>query len=251
MVKSRCRECDRNEQGLSASSLKKTGTAWSLNAGRRERLVSEVCARLRAEYGLPRLGNPTDPVEDLVFIMLSNRTRPLAAASTFALLRARYESWEEMAAAPLGEVIGILEPIGLQSKRASQIRSALVAIRTDFGVCTLKPLESRSEADVLVYLMRLDGVSEKVAKCVMMYTMGAAVLPVDAHVHRVASRLGWTARRRPDQCSAELEALVPAEARYGLHVGCIEHGRSVCRPRRPRCSSCVIADLCPYDLEHQ
>jgi endonuclease-3 len=81
---------------------------------------------------------------------------------------------------------------------------------------------------------------------VAMYTMGAKVLPVDAHVHRVATRLGWTARKRADQCHEELEFVVPPNWRYVFHVGCVLHGRSICRPKQPRCLKCCVNRYCEY-----
>ncbi len=90
-------------------------------------------------------------------------------------------------------------------------------------------------------LVSLPGVSEKVAKCIMMYTLNHRVLPVDVHVHRVVSRLGWTKRKRADQCHQELESLVPPRWRYAFHVGCVLHGRAVCRAQKPLCGNCSIA----------
>ena len=49
--------------------------------------------------------------------------------------------------------------------------------------------------------------ADKVSRCVMVYTMGFEVLPVDAHMHRVAKRLGWTKIDRPEKSHDELEAL--------------------------------------------
>ena len=89
------------------------------------------------------------------------------------------------------------------------------------------------------------GVSDKVARCVMMYTLGAKVLPVDAHVHRLARRLGWTERKRADECHSELEAIIPPERRFTFHVAAILHGRAVCRPRDPRCAECCLRSYCP------
>src|SRR5262249_43991044 len=96
------------------------------------------------------------------------------------------------------------------------------------------------------YLAELPGVSDKVAKCVMMYTLGFDVLPVDVHVFRVASRLGWTSRCRADQCHDDLEALVQPKHRYAFHVDCICLGRAVCTPVHPDCPACPIRQYCVY-----
>ncbi len=71
-------------------------------------------------------------------------------------------------------------------------------------------------------------------------------MPVDTHVHRLGRRLGLVS---PD-AHAEgahnvLNAVVPAELRYPLHMHLIRHGREVCAARRPACDLCVVEDLCP------
>ena len=84
-------------------------------------------------------------------------------------------------------------------------------IKSDLGRCDLTALKGEPEEVVEKYLTSLPGVSEKVAKCVMMYTMSARVLPVDVHVHRVATRLGWTTRKRADQCHQDIGVLGASE----------------------------------------
>jgi len=205
-----------------------------------------VCEILEHEYGKPRLGNPADPIDDLIFVMLSNRTGPVVAARTYERLKSKYKTWSDLVGDRLSELIKILEPAGLSNKKSRQILEALTIIQNDFGTIDLQQLKNLASNDVEQYLVTLPGVSLKVAKCIMMYTLGAEVLPVDAHVHRVAGRLGWMKRRRADQCHKELEALVPPHRRFAFHVDCILHGRSACKPRRPSCTDCVINRYCEF-----
>jgi endonuclease III len=86
----------------------------------------------------------------------------------------------------------------------------------------------------------------KTAKCVLMYSLGRDVLPIDIHVLRVAKRLGLVATDASwDAVDRQLEAEVPAELKFDVHVGFVIHGREVCRSRDPDCDDCVLADLCP------
>jgi len=224
--------------------MKKTGQIWRRPARSRVQVVRRVCEQLEKHYGLPRLGNPKNPVDDLVFIILSNKTSPAIAWAIYRRLKRSFPRWDKLLASPARRVRRILKPAGLSSVKTAQLRAALRAIRRDHGGLQLRKPGGRSEAEVEEYLTCLPGVSKKVAKCVMLYTMGAQVLPVDAHVHRIAKRLGWTSRKRADQCHEELEALVPARRRYGFHVAAILHGRSACRPNRPACTKCCIRSHC-------
>lgn len=226
--------------------LKKTGAIWRTPPLVRGRIAREVCERLRATYGAPRLGNPKGPLDDLVYIVVSNKTSARTARLTYRRLKASFDSWDGALGAG-GQVLrSILKPAGLSRVKASQLRAAFKKIRKDFGRCDLRALRGKSETEIHRYLVGLPGVSDKVAKCVMMYTMGVPVLPVDAHVHRIATRLGWTARKRADQSHDELESLVSPDLRYAFHVDCVLHGRKVCRPANPACEKCCINRYCEY-----
>ena len=223
-----------------------SGPIWGESPRRRGQIVRRVCEALGAAYGTPRLGNPKRPVDDLVYIMLSNKTAPRTAARVYSRMKQRFPSWQHLLDVRPSALRSLLRPAGLSRVKSTQLRRAVQKIVSDFGRCSLHDLASRPVEDAEAYLTSLPGVSLKVAKCVVMYTLGAHVLPVDAHVHRVAGRLGWTARKRADQCHEELELLVPPHRRFGLHVGCVSHGRKVCRPARPLCEMCCIRAYCRY-----
>lgn len=226
--------------------ISRTGRIWNDLPRHRAQSIRRVCETIEWEYGRPRFGNPQSPIDDLVYIVLSNKTSPETAKKTFRKLKRRFPNWDEMIDARLSDVRSILRPAGLSDVKSRQLRGALRRIRRDFGKCSLNRLKQLSADEAQEYLTSLQGVSEKVAKCVMMYTLNFDVLPVDAHVHRVATRLGWTDRKRADQCHAELEALVKPRYRFAFHVGCIAHGRSICRPSQPECESCLIQKYCMY-----
>jgi endonuclease-3 len=219
---------------------------WRKRPSSRAHHVRTVCEILQRHYGVPRFGNPGDPLDDLVYIIVSNKTSPETAKRTYSHLKRRFHTWGDVLGSRPRVLKSILKPAGLSTVRSQQVRAALKKIKKDFGICDLRQLRGKPQSKVHDYLVSLPGVSDKVAKCIMMYTLAARVLPVDVHVHRVARRLGWTTRKRADQCHQELEALVPPNRRYAYHVDCIAHGRSVCRPRRPLCEQCCINRYCEY-----
>jgi endonuclease III len=223
-----------------------SGEIWHLRPKERSRIVGAVCNALEAEYGRPRLENPDDPLDDLIYIILSNKASTSVAWKLFGAVKNQFEKWEAVLESPLSTLTELIKPGGLSTKKSAQIVSLLQKIKSDFGSCDLGPLRGRPETDMQSYLVSLPGVSLKVAKCVMLYTLNAEVLPVDAHVYRVTKRLGWTRRNRADQCHLELEALVPRERRYALHVGCISHGRAVCKAVHPACDRCALNRICAF-----
>jgi len=76
---------------------------------------------------------------------------------------------------------------------------------------------------------------------------GRPAFPIDTHVHRVATRLGWIpVNTTADKAHRLLAPRVPPGIRYDLHIAMITHGRTFCRAQRPRCDVCVLRDLCAY-----
>jgi endonuclease III len=207
-------------------------------------IVRRVCECLEEAYGRPRLGNPHRPLDDLFFILISNRTAPGKTLATYRSLTKRFPRWDMLSEVPVEDIERVLRPAGLSLKKARQIRGIAEKLRHDFGRATLHPLATWSDAEVRTYLHGLPGVSTKVAYCVMMYALGREVLPVDVHVHRVCLRLGWLGSERPQKVHAVLEQLVPPHRRYAFHVDLVMLGRMVCRPREPKHESCPVKSWC-------
>ncbi|MDY6992449.1 MAG: hypothetical protein SVR94_07565 [Pseudomonadota bacterium] len=225
----------------------KSGPIWMLMPRRRAQIIRRVCESLKVEYGLDRLGNPEIPVDDLVFIILTNKTSPMMAKKLYQTLKKQYPSWEDLLDSSRADVQKIIQQGGLSMVKSNQIYSALFSIREKFGSCQLNSLQDESSDQIHKYLVSLPGVSDKVAKCVMLFTFNRAVLPVDNHVFRITKRLGWNQRKRADQCHEELEALIKPKYRYAFHVDCIMHGRQVCLPRHPFCNKCCVSHNCMYN----
>ena len=213
--------------------------------------IRTICRRLERAYGNPRHGNKRDPLDELIYIILSTRTRDASYARTFHHLKQEYRHWDEALFRPKSHLTRLLAPGGLGRLKAKQILQILSLLTRYFGYATLAPLRQFADADAEEFLTALPGVGKKVAKCVMMYSLGRSVLPVDTHVHRVASRIGFDVKRRPDTSQDLIEAAVPPSLRYSFHVNAIAHGRAVCLSRSPRCSVCCIAYHCQFFLDRR
>ncbi len=206
---------------------------------------------LGREYGSPDLGNKPDPVDELVYIILSRRTRESAYQAAFAALRAKYKTWEELAGAPEHEIVEVICFSGLGRRKAQSLKLALCALIARFGECTLEPTRHWQDDETRDFLCTLPEIGPKSAACVMMCSLDRPAFPVDAHVGRVLERLGTFRQVSIDLRGRDhkikqrllLDAVPPA-LRYTLHVNTLVHGRRVCLPGRPRCRQCVISEYC-------
>ena len=215
------------------------------------RLGAELLSMTRmlaASYGTPDLGNKADPVDELVYIILSRRTREGAYQAAFDSLRSRYATWEELAVAETDEIEDVIRFSGLGRRKAQSLKLALYALIDHFGRCTLEPTRSWSDDEVLEFLSGLPEIGPKSAACVMMCSLDRPAFPVDAHVGRVLERLGTFRTVGIELAGTDhktkqrlLWDAVPPVLRYPLHVNLLVHGRQVCLPRAPRCGQCVLA----------
>jgi len=71
---------------------------------------------------------------------------------------------------------------------------------------------------------------------------------VYTHVGRLAVRLGLTKETDPVKVERTLMALFPSQNWTLLSHLLIWHGRRVCDAKKPRCSQCTLADICPSAL---
>lgn len=209
-------------------------------------LIKEVDKRLRF-YGNSRHGNPQKPIDDLVFIILSNQTEEYSYSETYEALRTKYPDWSQLLGADKDEIANAIRSGGLYNKKASQIKNALQKIWSDFGDLTLDDLRNLSDEDAITYLMSLPGISGKTARCILLYTLERKVFPVDTHVWRISRRLGLapSTPKPTDRQRQDLEAKIPVRLRYTLHVNMVSHGRQTCTTYWPKCETCVLADICP------
>jgi endonuclease-3 len=207
--------------------------------------IRHVCAALDEQYGQPDLGNPSDPLDDLIFIVLSNRASPAITKSIFHKLKADFPAWTDLLDVSQKRLARLIKPCGFANKRANAIIEILKRVKSDFGPGDMRSLARLSKGEALAYLRSLPGVSNKVARCVMIYTLGFDVLPVDAHVFRICKRLGWTDKNRADLAHAQLEELIPPTLQRAFHINAIAHGRTICRSTNPLCADCCIAQYCP------
>jgi len=156
-------------------------------------LVSALMAltsALAELHGTPDLGNKRDPVDELVYIVLSRRTREGAYQDAFKRLKAAFRTWEDLADAPDGEIENLIAFSGLGRRKARSLKLALGTLRDRFGECTLEPTRVWSDEETASFLCTLPEVGPKSAACIMMCALDRPAFPVDAHVGRVLERVG-------------------------------------------------------------
>ena len=93
-------------------------------------------------------------------------------------------------------------------------------------------------------LERLPGVGRKTANVILNTAFHQPVMAVDTHIFRVANRTGIAPGKTVRAVEDSLMQRVPPEYLLDAHHWLILHGRYICVARKPRCTACLISDLC-------
>ncbi len=95
-------------------------------------------------------------------------------------------------------------------------------------------------------LEALPGVGRKTANVVLNTAFGQHTMAVDTHIFRISNRIGLAPGKDVREVEDRLIKFIPEEFMRDAHHWLILHGRYTCIARKPRCSSCVIEDLCEF-----
>ena len=211
----------------------------------RRRLLP-IIRRLRRAYGEPPPPRRLPPLDELILTVLSQNTNDTNRDRAYADLRARFPTWDDVADAPLPAIARAIRRGGLGPTKSVRLREILRELRARGFPLDERAFARMRSSPLWDLLVGLKGVGPKTAACVLLFSLGRPFFPVDTHVHRVARRLGLVAEGAdPVKTQELLQAAVPEEHVYELHMLLIRHGRDTCIALRPFCSRCPLADVCP------
>lgn len=100
--------------------------------------------------------------------------------------------------------------------------------------------ETRMELEALA------GVGRKTANVILNTAFGQLTIAVDTHIFRVSNRTKIAPGKNVLEVERKLDKWVPKSHKKDAHHLLILHGRYTCMARKPKCTVCVIADLCEY-----
>lgn len=209
------------------------------------RRVRAIVRRLERHFGDLLPPRASDPLDELILTVQSQHTSDLNAERAFGLLRGRYPAWDDVVRAPVDELADTIRPGGLANTKAARIQAILREVHHREGRYDISGLAASSDEEIRGYLSSLPGVGPKTVAVVMGFAFGRETIPVDTHVHRVATRLGLVPKTSAERAQRLLEAAVADPLKTPLHMGLIRLGREICKAGRPRCEDCPLYELCP------
>lgn len=141
----------------------------------------------------------------------------------------------------LGEegLIEYIKSIGLYKNKAKNVIALSKILIEKFNSEIPKTRED---------LMSLPGVGRKTANVILNVVYGEKTMPVDTHLLRISPRIGLSFGTTPESVEKDLLKIIPDEYMQHAHHWLILHGRYVCTARNPKCSECLIKDICQQNL---
>jgi endonuclease-3 len=196
-----------------------------------------IAERLAADY--PDAECELDhrsPFELLAATILSAQTTDARVNMVTPALFAAYPTPDALAAADQADVEAVIQSTGFYRNKAKSI------------IGMARGLVERFDGEVpgdMEDLVSLPGVGRKTANVVRSVALGLPGLPVDTHVLRLSARWHLTHDDDPVKVEHELGRLLPPASWGSFSLRTILHGRRVCDAKRPQCSVCSLADICP------
>jgi len=209
--------------------------------------VVQIDKSLGQKYGGKAFKNDKDPLTELIFTVLSQNTSDVNRDRAFKSLRTSFSTWDDVANTTNSKLMSAIKVGGLAKTKAARILKMLRDIKKSQGILNLDFLSNQTDEQVNDYLQDINGVGPKTAACVLAFSLGRDVMPVDTHVRRVSERLGILPLGLSDleahRYFLDYKGMVSL---YQFHLNLIQHGRQICHARKPKCEDCLLTKSCGY-----
>jgi endonuclease-3 len=200
--------------------------------------AGEIAVQLKRMYPKSKVAlDFTNAFELLIATILSAQSTDARVNIVTKALFRKYPGPREFAAASQVEMERDVKQTGFFRNKAKAVIACSKALVEQHGAEVPRTMEE---------LVALPGVGRKTANVVLSNAMGiSAGIVVDTHVARVSGRLGLTANVDPVKIEEDLMQLIPQKEWPSFAHRLIDHGRTICIARKPKCGECALNELCP------
>jgi endonuclease III len=167
----------------------------------------------------------------LISVLLSAQCTDVRVNKVTPFLFEKADNPYKMIQLEVDEIRDIIRPCGLSPRKSQAI----------FDLSHILINKHKGEVpNTFEYLEELPGVGHKTASVVMSQWFGVPAMPVDTHIHRLATRWGLTSGKNVEVTEGDLKKLFPREKWNKLHLQIIFFGREYCPARGHVPENCPI-----------
>lgn len=214
--------------------------------------------KLLAAYGPPPERQCWDPLKQMIYSMLSSRTKTETSHAVLWDLEKHFGTWERLRDAPVKEIEQVIAAVTFPEEKAPRLKKALQRItRQNSGKLSLDFLLGEPVERIRRWLESFEGIGAKTSASVVNFsTIRARAIAVDSHHDRIAKRLRLVPASTP---AAETEQILLAMAPSSWgpemlddHHSLVKlHGQRCCTKLdwQRSCRRCPLLDMCPTGKE--
>ena len=176
-----------------------------------------------------------DPYLVLIGCILSLRTNDKTTYPATLRMLELAKTPQEMMMVSVKDLAKAIYPVGFYENKARQI--------IELSRQIVEELEGKVP-DKIEDLIKFNGVGRKTANLVLAKGFNKPAICVDVHVHRIFNRLGYIKTKNPEETEFALREKLPLRYWLDINTLMVTHGQNICKPQRPNCSACPIAEWC-------
>jgi len=176
-----------------------------------------------------------DPFRILVATILSARTKDETTAKAASRLFKRAPDLESLVSLDEGSITKLIYPVGFYKNKAKYLKELPSALEQFGGRIP----------DTVEELIKLPGVGRKTANLVVVVAFNKPAICVDTHVHRIMNIWGYVQTKTPFETEMALRQKLPEKYWIKINSVLVAFGQATCKPVRPHCDRCIIAQYCP------
>ncbi|MEM3374139.1 MAG: endonuclease III [Candidatus Woesearchaeota archaeon] len=203
-----------------------------------DKKVRDIFLLLKKNYPYAKISlNYSNELELLIAVILSAQCTDERVNKITKELFKKYKTAKDYAEADINELKQYIKSAGFYNSKAKYIKETCKII-----------LEKHNGKvpNTMQELLKLPGVARKTANIVLSNGFNKNEgIAVDTHVRRLSYRLGLTKNKQPEKIEKDLMKIFPKNEWNTITYYLIEHGRKICKARKPKCKECFLNHICP------
>ena len=210
--------------------------------------IEKINTLLINHFGIPpRPKKLPSPLDTIIGTILSQNTNDKNSYKAYTNLKDNFSNWNQLAELKPSQIEKFIKVAGLGKQKSKAIYELLQSLKQNQKSISLNHIKNNSDVEILDELTSYNGVGVKTASCVLLFSLGRNVCPVDTHVHRTLNRIGVVNTNSPEKTFYNILNSIPEKAAHSFHTNLIRLGREICKPTNPNCAVCPLLKICKFD----
>jgi len=182
----------------------------------------------------------------VVMVVLSAQESDTKINKVAKELFKKFPDCESLAKANIRQIEEAIKQVGFYRKKARYLKELCTKILNEY---------EGKIPDTLEELVKLPGISRKGANAILAYGYSIPGVVIDRHAMRVLERIGVARHITKGDLAKKYELYVKSilAERYWIQFSLLlqVHGKTLCKPTKPRCNGCPINTCCAYYQQHK